>query len=135
MSVLLVFVQIYDYSANSPKCPTTRWLLSASGTDERRTHPPNEAVSGTDHGENGLSRGSVPDTRGSKVILCLNQTQYHFVRVYLIRIAQLLARSVGQLYAAVDVLAGVDLEGLEFHYYIERLNRTYVVGEVGADAE
>lgn len=53
----------------------------------------------------------------------------------LIGITQLLARSVGQFYAAVDVLAGVDLEGLEFHYDVERLNRTYIIGKVGADAE
>ena len=70
-----------------------------------------------------------------KVKLGSNQAQYHFVAMYLIRIAKLLARGVGELYAAVDVLAGIDLEGLEFHYDIERLNRTYIIGKVGADAE
>ena len=53
----------------------------------------------------------------------------------LIRIAKLLARSVGQFYAAVYVLTGVDLEGLELHHDVERINGTYIVCQVGADAE
>lgn len=53
----------------------------------------------------------------------------------LIGIAQLLARGVGQFYAAIDVLAGIDLEGLEFHYDVERINCAYIVSEVCADAE
>ncbi len=31
MSVLLVFMQIYDYSANPPKCPTTMRFLGFLG--------------------------------------------------------------------------------------------------------
>ena len=53
----------------------------------------------------------------------------------LIGIAQLLARGVGQFYAAVNVLAGVDLEGLEFHYDVQGRYGTDIVGEVCADAE
>jgi hypothetical protein len=53
----------------------------------------------------------------------------------LIGITQLLARGVGQFHATVYMLAGVDLEGLEFHYDVERINRTYIVGQVGADTE
>ena len=68
-------------------------------------------------------------------ILDLYQTENYFVGVNLIGIAKLLARSVGQFYAAVNVLAGVDLEGLEFHYDVERLYCAYIVGEVGADTE
>ena len=46
----------------SPKCPTTVWLLSASGADERGTHPLDKAVSHTDPSENTLSRGLLWDT-------------------------------------------------------------------------
>ena len=53
----------------------------------------------------------------------------------LIGIAKLLARGVGQFHAAVYMLAGVDLEGLEFHYDVERIDCAYIVGEVGADTE
>lgn len=53
----------------------------------------------------------------------------------LIGIAQLLARGVGQFYAAVNVLAGIDLEGLEFHNDVERINCAYIVSEVCADTE
>jgi len=53
----------------------------------------------------------------------------------LIGIAKLLARGVGQFYAAVDVLAWIDLEGLEFHYDVERIDSSYIVSEVGADTE
>lgn len=46
----------------SPKCPTTVWLLSASGADERGTHPLDKAMSHTDPSENTLSRGLLWDT-------------------------------------------------------------------------
>ena len=64
-----------------------------------------------------------------------DQAKDDFVRMNLIRITQLLARGIGQFYAAIYVLAGIDLEGLEFHYDVERIDSTYIVGEVGADAE
>ncbi len=50
----------------SPKCPTAVWLLSASGADERGTHPLDKAVSHTDPSENTLSRGLLWDTLAKK---------------------------------------------------------------------
>lgn len=50
----------------SPKCPTTVWLLSASGADECGTHPLDKAVSHTDPIEYTLSRGLMWDTLAKK---------------------------------------------------------------------
>ena len=46
----------------SPKCPTTVWFLSASGVDERGTHPLDKAMSHTGPSEKTLSRGLLWDT-------------------------------------------------------------------------
>lgn len=85
----------------------------------------------------GLSVAKALQVRSNpaKVKFGSNQAQYHFVAMNLIGIAKLLARGVGQFHAAVYMLAGVDLEGLEFHYDVERIDCAYIVGEVGADTE
>lgn len=69
------------------------------------------------------------------MVLFLNQAKDYLVGMNLIGIAKLLARGVGQFHATVYMLAGVDLEGLEFHYNVERIDCAYIVCEVGADSE